>query len=170
MWTMNNRDPRNSRSYGKLFRWLRINVHELIFSREVISAIQTTADKRIDGQLNSTGRKRNRNGHDCKTQKSLNDVNQTLTGSGIFLSVPWMRVKHNYFPRDLNTRWHLNKYQLRLLYLALRPFCLVNTSYQNRLRITSEVEWPLLYNQPIYWTATWLLRNRKHWNWKPART
>ena len=33
-------------------------MHELIFSREVISAIQTTADKRIDGQLNSTGRKK----------------------------------------------------------------------------------------------------------------
>ena len=69
-----------------------------------------------------------------------------------------MRLKHNYFPRDLNTRWHLNKCQLRLLYLALRPFCLVNTSYQNRLRITSEVKWPLLYNQPLYRTATWNLK------------
>ena len=54
-------------------------------------------------------------------------------------------LKHSVTPKQI---------LLRLLYLALRLFCLANTSYQNRPRITSEVECPLLYNQPHYRTVT----------------
>ena len=81
-----------------------------------------------------------------------------------------MRLKYEYFSTDLRTPWHLKKYRLSLLHLALGLFCLFKTSYQNQPRITQEVEWPPLYNPPLHRTPTWLLTNRKQWNdWKRTR-
>ena len=55
----------------------------------------------------------------------------------------------------------------------LRRFCLINKTYQNLPRITSEAELLLRYNQPLYLTThvTWRKTNNKHWkDWKTTTT
>ena len=68
----------------KIQQWL--DKLKQLLPTTLLSTIQTI--NALTRQLNSTARKRNKNWHDCKTQKTLNDVNPTQTGSGIFLPVP----------------------------------------------------------------------------------
>ena len=56
-------------------------------------------------------------------------------------------MKLAYCHTDWNTQLHRNRYQPRLLYLVLKRLCLGKESYLSLLRITSEVELLLLYNQ-----------------------
>ena len=56
-------------------------------------------------------------------------------------------------------------------FLVLRRFCLVNETYQNPPRITSEAELLPRYNQPLNLTNTWRKTNKKRWNdWKTTTT
>ena len=142
----------------------RLDKLKQLIPTTLLSTIQTIADSadKITDQ------------HRKKEKQKLTRLQDTKNAKWRIPNANWVRNISSHSLDEietevqfygLNTRWRLNKYPLiRLLYLALRPICFVNTSHQNRPRIISEVEWPLLCNQPQYRTAPWLLTNRKHWS------
>ena len=85
------------------------------------SLLQLLLTNKITRLENST-LQYNQNWPDFNVPHTRNATRPTKTGSGIFLPIPWTKMKHLYSPTDLQILLCLNMYQPTILYWVLSLF------------------------------------------------